>query len=367
MSSPPHIPDPVLETVDNATRFPQFVFDKLGQKKQFFDVIVLKGTYDLTPAGLVHSAVQVNPALADEYWDDDDVEVSSLRIAADVLLYKPGTDVYVTGGAKTFEGKPHTEWGGMLVVRREHKTLIQKALRFTGPRYWKYGLLSGWTLGNPEPANMVPLRYELAYGGYWINEKASKPELAKEVYAANPSGSGHFGKSHDAGKLYPGPQIEHHPGAITASNRDYLPGGFGPIARFWQPRLTLAGTYDDAWHRQFQASPIPYYPDDLDLRFFQAAPADQITGQHLRGDEWIEMAGLFADVQAMSVQLPKLRIAAELILRNGARQQDAMALDTVHVDLDARQVYLTWRLTLPQSRNVIHASLYETHLEKVVP
>lgn len=365
MSEAPLIPHPVLETVDNFTGYPQFTFDKLGQAKQFYDVAILKGTFDIQGDTLVPAAVQTKPVLADEYWDDENPEISSLKAAGDVLVYKPSTDVFVTGTAKTFEGKPEKEWNGMLrVVRGKNDALIEKTLRFTGPRQWRYGFLSGWTLGAPERATEIDLRYEHAYGGWWIDPQEKDPYLARQVYEQNPSGSGHFGKSHDTGLDYPGPRIALPAKTIDAGNRHYVPAGFGPIARFWQPRLKLAGTYDDAWLQRTRASPVPYYPDDLDLRFFQYAPADQVTPTHLRGDEWLEMAGLFDDVRAISVQLPRVQIDAELTRANGEQLNEPMKLDTVHIDLDTRRVYLTWRLTLPQSSGVVHAALHQTPLRK---
>lgn len=368
MSEAPLIPDPVLETVDNFTGYPHFTFDKLGQGNQFYDVVILKGSFGMQDNALVRAPEQIKPVLADEYWDDDDPEISSLRAAGDVLVYKPGTDVFVTGTAKTFEGKPEKEWNGMLRVARDvrgkNETLIQKSLRFTGPRRWQHGLLSGWTLSAPERATDVALRYEHAYGGWWRNPQEKDPDCARQVYEQNPSGSGHFGKSHDTGRDYPGPRIELRAKTIDAGNRDYVPGGFGPVARFWQPRLKLAGTYDEAWLQRTLASPVPYYPDDLDLRFFQYAPADQVTSTHLRGDEWLELAGLFDDVRALSVQLPQVRIDAELTRADGGQTGEPMKLDTVHIDLDSRRVYLTWRLTLPQSADIVHAALHQTPLRK---
>lgn len=361
----PDIPDTVLQHVNNFTGFPEFTFDKLGKARQLHDIVILKGTFDLNDGVLTQAETQCPPVFADEYWDEDASEVSSLRMAGDVLLYKPSTDVLVTGTARHFEGKPTKEWAGMLrVVDSAEKILLQKMLRFTGPRWWQYGLLSGWRLSDPEKTTAVPLRYELAYGGYWINPKETDPALAREVYKPNPSGSGHFGKSHDTRQTYTGPQIRFPSKDITASNYDYVPAGFGPIARFWQPRLKLAGTYDDAWLKAVKESGIAYYPDDLDLRFFQSAPADQITPAHLNGDEWIQLAGVFEEMLGINMQLPCIQIDA--ILQNEAGQvfKDGMKLDTVHIDLDLRQVYLTWRLCLPQHAGITHAALSRNYMKK---
>lgn len=361
----PIIPAPVLETVVNRTPFIETHYRCMGPRCRFHDVIVIKGTFDLDTHPLTAADEQVPHQIYDEYWDDDQAEISSLKRSDDLELYKPSTDILVVGTARSLEGKPRTEWAGMLRVNSGSKVLIQKILRLTGPRFWKYGLLTGWTLGAPEPATAIPLRYELAYGGYWIDSKEKDAALARQVYTLNPSGSGHFGKSHDTSQDYPGPQISLHNKSIDASNRQYPPGGFGPIARFWQPRLKYAGTYDNKWLKQFNDSAIPDYPDDFDLRFFQSAPHDQITPTHLHGGEEIQLAGLFGDKQGIAAQLPTFGLLATLVNDQNETLQRECKLDTVTVDLDTQKILLLWRLALPHSAGVRHATIEINHHQPI--
>lgn len=358
----PFLPDPALQQVEAPPGFTVQTIDRMGLRRQFYDVIVAKASFDLCAEGLKRTSRPAQLAWSDAYWDDDNADLSSLKATADLELCKPSTDVLLTGAVKSLEGKPRKAWFGTLrVVRGKDEVLLQKTLRFTGPRWWKHGLLTGWTLGDPEPATAVPLRYELAYGGFWLDPKQKDPELIRQVYDPNPSGSGWFGKSHDTGKDYPGPQIEVPDKLISAANRDYAPGGFGPIARFWQPRVKWAGTHDAAWFKQFHDSvagnQLPDYARDFDYRHFQAAPPDQVTPAPLRGDEWIELTGMFDDARVLDIKLPGIALQASLQTKDGRALRGPLQLDTVHIDLDARQVHLTWRMTLDQAEGVTHAVL----------
>ena len=105
----PPIPDPVLHTVENDTPFPHLAFDKMGKGRLFYDVIVCKATFTLA-AGRLQPAEDAQPiALADRYWDEEHAETSSLKIAGDVVLTKPGADLLITGTARPFDGKPRKE------------------------------------------------------------------------------------------------------------------------------------------------------------------------------------------------------------------------------------------------------------------
>lgn len=359
------LPDRVLQQVDGPPGYTVQHIDRMGPGRQFYDVVTLKGSFDLGADGLTLAPRPAALVWTDEYWDDDNADLSSLKAAADIELYKPSTDVLITGAVKSFEGKARKEWFGTLrVVRGKKEVLIQKTLRFTGPRWWKHGLLTGWTLSDPELATQVPLRYELAYGGHWINPKEKDPDLARRVYDPNPSGSGHFGASHDTGKDYAGPQIELPEKLIGACNRDYIPAGFGPIARFWQPRVRWAGNHDAAWYKQFHESvrdnQFPDYARNFDYRHFQAAPPDQVTPSYLHGDEWIELTGMFANARVVDIQLPNIAIQAHVKTKDGRYLHAPMHLDTVHIDLDILQVHLTWRLTLAHTQGVTHAVLSTT-------
>lgn len=367
------IPAPRLQQVRNATPFPHLQFDKMGKGRRFYDVVIVCASFVLAAGRLQPALGHRGAILADELWDPRHAELSSLRAATDVLLAKPATDVYLTGTARTFDERPCKAWNVALTVKREGEPLLHKALRLTGPRYWAAGPEAAhYVLTDPEPTTGVPLRYELAYGGWWF-DKGDAPSASPRTYGPNPCGTGWFGtahKDHDARARYEGrelvqaPQIEYADAPISGSNRDLVVAGLAPIARSWEPRVSLAGTYDDAWRKAFEHERVMDYASDFDERFFQYAPGDQVIADGLVGGEEIGLAGFFASAPAIEMQLPQVRIEAACKAGNGGQYCEAMKLDTVHIDLDDMQVHLTWRLTLDQARDIVAVELRDQSIDE---
>lgn len=368
-AQPSVIPAPRLQQVRNATPYPYFQFDKMGKGRRFYDVVVLCASYVLAPGRLEPAFNHRGPVLADEPWDPEAAELSSLQQATDVLLIKPGTDVYVTGAARALNWTPRRDWNVELQVWRQGAVLMRKALRLTGPRFWHWDAKADQrTLSEPELTYEVPLRYELAYGGWWFDQ-GDGAEAAARIHPGNPSGTGWFGtalrahhpKARQRGEeAFYGPQIELADAPIVNANNDgYGVAGLGPIARYWQPRARLAGTYDEAWQQRNAQQPFMDYAEDFDERFFQYAPSDQVIPQGLIGDESLRMDGFFASVPFIEMQLPHVRMEALCRSGNGSENREFMKLDTVHIDLDDMQVHLTWRLTLDQARDTVALDLSE--------
>lgn len=87
----------------------------MGVGRRFYDTVVVKVTVTLSDDPVV--AEQQAPIyLADEPWDVDRVEVSSLKRAGDVLLYKPSTDIIVTGTARAPREQPTQSWDAAVEV-----------------------------------------------------------------------------------------------------------------------------------------------------------------------------------------------------------------------------------------------------------
>lgn len=384
------LPYPELKEVHNLTDLPHFQFMDMGAGRKFFDVVVLKASFELKTGVAQLSQNQTGVCLVDELWSDfvgndphstSEPEYSSLKKVGDTVLFKPLTDVYVTGTVRSFQNKPQTSWHGLLCVRRGQQSLINKTLRFTGSRHWLHKARNEWKLTPPSTTTEVPLRYELAYGGHYLDLKANKTtnqttEQTQEVFAANPAGSGLFGKdspSHPINQSYPAPQIEWPTDTVNTSAditfKTYRPAGWGPIARWWSPRVERQGSYDEAWQQDFKNNPHGYadYPKDFDYSYFNCAPADQMVkgalNGALQGDEFIELVGVFSDQEAVSLQLPSWKLQVDLLKNEGPQGKwlkDLMRLDTLHVDLDSQQLHATWRLTLQHQQKITHCIITKT-------
>jgi hypothetical protein len=350
------LPYPELQDLFNATGLSHFQFMKMGPGRKFFDVVIVQAAFPLISGKAQLIDEPVKPNFSDEYWNEDDATLSSLKLASDVVAYKPYCDVYVTGTIKNYGSKPSERWDGLLRVRHEQERLIDKPLCFLGPRVWEHDRKNIWRLNRSEPTNEVPLRYELAYGGHYINPKEEDPDIAIETYPSNPSGTGYFGKDYDIKKKYPGPQIELFDQAIDDSTPSYTPAGWGPIARFWSPRIERQGTYDDAWMKDFESNRYADYPKDFQMAYFNSAPADQMI-PHLSCREHIELAGVFSDKLGISLELPGWKISADSFSADGKALKGWLNCDTVHIDLDMSRLTLTWRLTLKHEQKIRGALL----------
>jgi hypothetical protein len=348
---------PRLEIVKNLTPFPHFQIQKMAPGRRFFDTVVVKGTFTLGHDGLALAGRQAPIVCADRYRDRANAARSSLEHAGEVVLAKPGTDVIVTGTARSPGGKALTEWDCSVVVRGRTGTVLRHSLQVTGPRSWVFRALRGWTLTDPGPAVGVPVRYELAYGGAYPDPRGDPASPRWIVHSANPSGTGFLDEAGlDRSRAHPGPQWQLHAHPVTAPNREAPLAGLGPVARTWSSRYRFAGTYDRAWSERAREDAarglVPDYPADFDLRFFQCAHPALWTTEPLAGDEHVGLSGLLGGPGDAVTQLPGLRLPARLLSGEGQWHDLVLPLDTVHIDLDAALVHLSWRLTLGPERDI---------------
>ncbi len=350
----PSIPRPLLRRVENTTPFAHFVGDKMGPSRRFFDVVVVRGTFVLAPGRLTRAEEQAPVVLADEVWDSEDAARSSLKQAGDLHLAKPGADVCVTGTARAPDGQARPRWDVAVAVHGAWQALASHTLVACGPRAWHY-VRGDWLLAEPRPTAEVPIRYELAYGGAFRD-----PHQEWTIHKPNPSGRGFADASTaDRRAPLPAPQWELPSRPVRRLGEAVPVAGLGPLARFWSARAQYAGTYDDLWRAKASAShaagaPIDY-PPDFDARFFHTAPPELRASRPLRGDERIGLVGLVAGHPRFTTQLPGVEVVASLFVSGGTWVEQAMSLDTVHIDLDAARVALVWRLVLDRARGVTGA------------
>ncbi len=118
-----------------------------------------------------------------------------------------------------------------------------------------------------------------------------------------------------------------------------VPHAFAPIAPTAADRRARLGTYDQKW----VAERWPWFPDDFDPRYFNAAPrAMQIDG-HLRGDERLILDGLAPGHARLATRLPGLRVRCFLAGEDRKSVELPLRLDTVWIDAAAQRASVVWR------------------------
>ncbi len=339
--------------IRNDTGFEHAFFRKLGPGGHTFEVFALKATFELDPRShrLKLAEIQAPVRLSDRYEGPGAKDPLGMVVAesGDAVLFKPGSDVWVTGTARSQGERLLRRWSaGIAVGMRRH------IVELHGPREWRQGLLR-WRLSAAEPCTSVPLDYRLSFGGHWTlaAEAERKPVSVQKL--DNPAGCGWLPDGSALSALpapmrsrmrerwaglsrMQAPQILlpsqdlHHPSQSMPT------AGFGPLARWWHPRTTHLGTRDAQW----RAEQYPNYPADFDLRFFQAAPAALQGPEPLRGDERVALIGLLPEGE-VCWELPAVQPTLEVRFDNASAASVGMRLDTLALDLDQRRLCLTWR------------------------
>lgn len=322
----------------NATPFTPLLFESQDVDGDDFFVFVLKGTFEIVQGSPLKPCVDQAPlVVADEYHGDP--LASSVRVESDVVPMKYASDITVEAVAHAPESRPARYWTVGVEVGR-----LRKELRVTGPRFWRPGVLTGWSLDEPEKTLEVPLRYERAFGGTYWRDQEPFP------FEANPVGKGHFDpRAIDRRKTCEAPQIEALDDPITVPGLNHEPQGFGPIAKHWVPRRNLCGTADEAW----LAERWPKLPKDFDFAYYNGAHPDLIYPGMLRGDESVTLENLHPR-GTTRFQLPGYQFDVVAIDTDDYAVRPAMFLDTFHIDMPNLRAFLVWRGTFLKQAALRH-------------
>ncbi len=298
--------------------------------------VVVKATLRLWPK-LSLADEQVPVHVADEYHGD--AAVSSLRVASELHIGKPGTDVLLVGNAWAPQGRAVRQMLVTVAVAER-----QQALLVTGDRTWRDGRPT-----DPSPFESMPLVWERAFGG---RHESGDAIVAEE---RNPVGLGFIAVPPASERKdqpppregQPLPNIEDPSAPLQQAGQTPPPVCLAPIAPSWLPRRAYAGTYDEGWQR----SRAPYLPDDFDPRFLQCATPALAFDRHLTGGETVQVSGVAPEGPlAFAVPDPRLVIAVTI---DGATQEPPAHLETVWIEPDENRVCLTWRAAVPCDRRVL--------------
>jgi hypothetical protein len=218
---------------------------------------------------------------------------------------------------------------------------------------------------DPEPFTTMQLRYERAYGG---TDVYSDPKVPYP-YPRNPLGRGfvvrNTARTVDGLSL---PNLEDPLAPLTPESLclgDYaawearpMPVGFGWFPKSWLPRALLAGIMpaDRAVEKELRQAYAQLLPKDqreaylkhgirdMDYRFFNGASVG-LAVPFLEGGEWVATENLSPDGH-LSFQLPQASPRIGLDIGEGVQEPD-VALHTVMIRLDERQVDMVWRGAVP--------------------
>ena len=255
--------------------------------------------------------------------------VSSLLWEAPIAYVRATTEIHVHADACAPAGTRVTE----LIVGARVGPCQQQAVVF-GERRW----IERDQASAPQAFERIPLTWEHAFGGSSaLDERA--------IEARNPIGTGMYAGAREAiGQ--PLPNIEDPRQRITDIGDRPEPVGFLPRGSSWEPRASLAGTYDQTWVE----TRCPLWPEDFDERYFLGAPPALIAPQRLVGGEPVVLVGM-DPAGDVGFALPRARVWAQTRFRDRSLRSD-LVLDIVQIDALAQRLRLIFRASLPAHREL---------------
>lgn len=378
-----------IPTVINHTAWPAQYFQHVDPHGEGFHVMVSRMSYTLErlsvdPQGLLVPELlapgEQAPLVTSDHFQGEP-NASDLLQESDFAPYKPLCDiVLINAVAHSPQGQERQRWPVGLKFGR----VIDKQIDVTGP--W---LLDPKNPQQPKTVNQVALSYERAFGGpqllkerqwvEWLAEQAESPTQKRaqallanwpQLHDSNPLGCGRSWQAAAAlqqelaqlsseqgraptpeqvqtaiDKTRRGPQLQMPSQPYVgqaAGQEDYPVMGFGPVGRWWRPRVQLAGTHDEAW----KANQWPKSPLDHDYRYWNCAPADQQVA-YPKGGEVIELTNLTPlpgqDGGPVKLKLPEQEMRLLVRLQVGAVLFAPMHIDTVILDFKAKRLSVVRR------------------------
>jgi hypothetical protein len=322
----------------NATRMQANYVMGMDSTGREYIVTAIKGTFILPPSGKGSELAAEQVPLVDADVFTGEPGFSAPLYECDYALVKPRCDVLLNGSAYAPAG--HRARRVTVALRIGS---LNKSFDVVGNRSWiSTGL--GVVAGSPEPFVSMPISYDRAFGGI----DAAHPDPARHrYYERNHAGLG-FHKQTERefidGTPLPNTEQSGHP--IVDPGGSYAPMAFGSIARAWQPRAKLAGTYDQNWLDNI----FPFLPPDFDNRYYQAAPADQQIDYPTGGEE--VMLENLTPGGYLRFNLPSINVPVVYYRRDADDHEAQAVIDTIMIEPDLARFTMTWRSSLPLRRNM---------------
>jgi hypothetical protein len=282
-----------------------------GKKDHPADSLTLcvKATFQLVPDAAALPA-ETQMLMGDIYIDDDINK--GLTYDSDFAYFKENADLLLKGTCYTPEAIPVPKCSVCFAVAG-----TQKTLKVYGTRYVSPGLL-GDSASSAEPFTSMPLSHENTYGGAGYQKNA-------------------VGKGRDKDEN----GLTWWPNVVDPNLGDKEPAGFGPINRISSQRTSKLGNYGG----DYMEKRWPWFAEDFDWAYFNAATEDMQYSGYLTGDETLFMENLHPSISEYLSQLPGITPRCFLQEHEGGEdfREVEMNLDTLYVNMDSETVSLVWR------------------------
>jgi len=301
-------------------------------------VVAVKGTFNLPRSGDEPQASDVQLPLVEADVFTGEPGFSAPLYETDYAAGKPRCDVLLNGSAYAPAGRPAKRVTVSLQVGS-----ISKSFDVVGNRVW-VGAILGVVASPPEAFSVMPISYDRAFGGI----DNAHPDPAKHrFYETNHAGVGFHQETRREfldGSPVPNTEESGHP--VDEPRGPYRPMSFGPIGRAWQPRVKLAGTYDQNWLDNI----FPFLPPDFDDHYYQCAPVDQQM-DYPQGGEEVVLTNLTPEGYT-SFHLPALNVPVVFYPKHGENKETQAVVDTIVIEPDLQRFTMTWRSSLPLRKNM---------------
>jgi len=302
-------------------------------------VVAVKGTFQLPVNGGnagVLAEEQVPLVYADTFSGEPGF--SAPIYECDYPPFKPRCDVLLNGSAYAPDGR-----SARRVTVSMRVGAISKSFDVVGHRTW-VGAMVGVSAGSPQPFQKLPVSYDYAFGGI---DSAHPDEAKHHYYPQNHAGVGfHREMEREFIDGTPLPNTEEPAVSVVDPRGSYRPMAFGAIARAWQPRVKLAGTYDQHWLDEI----FPFLPPDFDERYYQASPQDQQIAYPVGGEQ-VLLENLTPSGR-LAFRLPTMRVPVVFYKREGEPEEKHAVIDTLVLEPDLGRYTMTWRASLLLRRNM---------------
>ena len=173
-----------------------------------------------------------------------------------------------------------------------------------------------------------------------------------------PAGKGLIAETQTPTDGHPLPNIESIHNPIRTPEDRPQPEGLGFIAPNWEPRASLAGTYDSHW----QNNRAPYLPEDFSPDFFNMAHPGLVYPGYLLGGEPVLIQGMRreGDIQFM---VPQVKLVSQVFVRNRV-ENPPFNMETLVIEPDHLRLSMIWKAVMRCDKETLKIRAINVNLSR---